>query len=105
MATPKFLVNPSADDLLTTGEAAELTKLSRSWFEKKRCEGGGPPFLKRGNSVRYLRGQLMDWWTKERDKDGFESDFTIKKLDMARNKMNPIRTPKKMGLAHKRKNP
>jgi predicted DNA-binding transcriptional regulator AlpA len=42
-------------------EAAHLTGLSKSWFQRKRWEGGGPPYSKIGNSVRYKLGDLIAW--------------------------------------------
>lgn len=47
--------------LLTEAEAAEITGYSRSWFQRKRWEGGGPPFRKIGRSVRYPTDELAVW--------------------------------------------
>ena len=53
------------DTLLTTREAAAFTKMSVAWFERKRYEGeGGPPYRKRGRSVRYLKSELLAWWAE-----------------------------------------
>lgn len=52
--------------LLTTREAAELTKASVAWYEKKRWEGAGPPYRKRGRLVRYVKSELMAWWLANR---------------------------------------
>jgi predicted DNA-binding transcriptional regulator AlpA len=46
---------------LTTGEAAEHTKLSESLLEKARCNGSGPPYSKKGKSVRYLKSDVDAW--------------------------------------------
>lgn len=50
------------DEFLTTAEAAELTKMSQAWYERKRWERDGPPYIKRGRTVRYLRSELLAWW-------------------------------------------
>lgn len=47
--------------LLTEKDAAEVTGYSRSWFQRKRWEGGGPPFRKIGHSVRYPEDELLSW--------------------------------------------
>lgn len=62
-------VDPN-EEILTTAEAAKLTKMSMSWFEKKRFDGrGGPPFRRRGRSIRYLKSELMTWFSAVRDGD------------------------------------
>jgi hypothetical protein len=50
------------EEMLTTAEAAQLTRMSPAWFERKRWEGEGPPYYRAGRAVRYLRGELLDWW-------------------------------------------
>lgn len=50
------------EEMLTTGEAAELTRMSRAWFERKRWEGQGPPFYRAGRAVRYMKSELLEWW-------------------------------------------
>lgn len=50
------------DELLTTREAAALTKMSAAWYERKRWFGKGPPYRKIGRSVRYVRSELLAWW-------------------------------------------
>jgi predicted DNA-binding transcriptional regulator AlpA len=63
------LVDPN-EEILTTAEAAKLTKMSMSWFEKRRFEGrGGPPFRRRGRSIRYLKSELIAWFAAIRDGD------------------------------------
>jgi len=55
------------EELLTTAEAAALTKMSVAWFERKRWERvGGPPYRRRGRSIRYLKSELLAWWIAER---------------------------------------
>lgn len=57
------------DEFLTTQEAAKLTKMSVAWYEKKRWEGQGPPYRKRGRAVRYLKSELLAWWGADRPTD------------------------------------
>lgn len=47
------------DRLLTEKEAAKLTGLSVYWFQRKRWEGGGPPFVKFDRAVRYREADLV----------------------------------------------
>lgn len=56
------LLHPD-DEFLTTKEAAALMRMSPAWFEKCRWQGIGPPYLKCGRSVRYVRRQLLEWWS------------------------------------------
>lgn len=51
-------------ELLTTNEAASRLKLSASTLHKARLNGGGPPFVKLGYSVRY-RPEDLDAWVSE----------------------------------------
>lgn len=45
--------------------AAAYLGISKSTLEKMRVNGGGPPFLKLGRSVRY-RADDLDRWLSER---------------------------------------
>lgn len=56
----------STDEFLTTREAAALTKLSVAWFERAPWERSGPPYLKCGRAVRYLKAELLQWWAGRR---------------------------------------
>ncbi len=49
---------PISEEYLTTAEVANLTKMSASFFEKKRCTGGGPRFGRYGRNVRYRRSDI-----------------------------------------------
>lgn len=51
----------SSDRFLTQREASELTGFSASWFQRKRCEGGGPPFVKTDRYIRYRKSVLIAW--------------------------------------------
>ena len=57
------------EEVLTTRDAAALTKMSKSWFEKQRFVGIGPPYRKRGRSVRYIKSELLAWFTEFRETD------------------------------------
>jgi excisionase family DNA binding protein len=46
-------------------DAARYLDLSESWLRKARMNGSGPPFIKVGRTVRYLREDL-DSWLEER---------------------------------------
>lgn len=52
----------SDDDLLDPREAARELNCSKSYLDKLRCYGGGPPFLRIGRRmVRYQRGDAKKW--------------------------------------------
>jgi predicted DNA-binding transcriptional regulator AlpA len=46
--------------------AADLYGLSRAWFQRKRWEGGGPPYRKIGHAVRYPEDTLRAWFESHR---------------------------------------
>ena len=47
--------------MLTGREAAALLGLSVRTLESARVKGGGPPYRKLFNSVRYERRALLEW--------------------------------------------
>jgi predicted DNA-binding transcriptional regulator AlpA len=51
------------EKLLTTEQVAELTGMSKSWFEHQRWLGGdaGPRYVKIGRSVRYRANDIQEW--------------------------------------------
>lgn len=52
----------SDDDLLDPRETARELNCSKSYLDKLRCYGGGPPFLRIGRRmVRYRRGDARNW--------------------------------------------
>lgn len=51
---------------LTTAEAADFLRLSKSTLDKWRCEGGGPHFSKLGKRVIYALDDLMDFFAVNR---------------------------------------
>ncbi len=46
---------------LTEKEAAKHLGLSVAWFQRKRWEGNGPPYVKVGSAVRYNVRKLDEW--------------------------------------------
>jgi hypothetical protein len=61
-ATPR-----TPDEILTTVEAARFARQSPRTFEKLRCTGGGPPFLKPSpKCVRYLKSDVLKWLENSR---------------------------------------
>jgi len=55
------------EDYLTTSQAAEVLNVSRSWLEKSRMRGEGPPYYKLSpRLVLYNRRSLIDWMEDHR---------------------------------------
>lgn len=65
---PEPLVQP-AEEILTTREAAALTKMSMSWYENARWRNEGPPFRRRGRAIRYVKSELLAWWIAKESGD------------------------------------
>lgn len=51
-------------NLLSQKEVAPLIHKSTAWLERKRWEGGGPPYRKIGRHVLYEEAELLDWVNK-----------------------------------------
>lgn len=51
----------SADEWLSTDQLACLTKTSRSYWDKARVRGDGPPYIMVGNRPRYNHGGTEKW--------------------------------------------
>jgi excisionase family DNA binding protein len=49
------------EDLLTTQQLAERLQVSVPTVKRWRREGGGPPFVRAGRSVRYRAGEVDRW--------------------------------------------
>jgi predicted DNA-binding transcriptional regulator AlpA len=47
------------DPLLCEKQAAPILGLSVAWLQRKRWEGGGPPYIKYGRAVRYKKSELL----------------------------------------------
>lgn len=50
-----------ADEWLSTTQLAALTETSRSFWDKGRVRGDGPPFTYFGNRPRYRRADVEAW--------------------------------------------
>ena len=51
---------------LTVSEAADRIRMSKSFLDKLRVNGGGPRFIKNGSRVVYRVGEI-DMWMRERE--------------------------------------
>jgi hypothetical protein len=49
------------DKLLRERDAALILGVSVHWLRKKRCQGGGPPYIKYDRAVFYEREALLQW--------------------------------------------
>ena len=54
----------SKKTLLDTTAVARFTKTSKSFWEKLRCRGEGPRYIKRGRLVLYWLSDLEIWLEK-----------------------------------------
>jgi hypothetical protein len=50
-----------SSDYGDVGAAARILKLSKSYLNKARVTGSGPPYVKFGRSVRYHIPSLLAW--------------------------------------------
>jgi excisionase family DNA binding protein len=48
-------------EYLTEKEAAEILKVSPYTLAKLRKEGNGPPYVKIGGSIRYIKETIQEW--------------------------------------------
>jgi predicted DNA-binding transcriptional regulator AlpA len=58
------------NDVLTDEEAAAYLKISPHTLRRDRGGSEGPPFVKLGRSVRYLKLDLIQWLFKNRQDAG-----------------------------------
>jgi len=49
------------DAYLTTDQVASMMQMSKSFWEKLRCRGGGPEYVKVGGRVRYHPQDVRDF--------------------------------------------
>jgi len=67
------------DTYLTTNEAACFIGLSRSWLEKRRVFGDGPPYYKIGSRrVLYRRTELFAWLEQHRKRSTSDASAQIR---------------------------
>lgn len=63
MSASKILAFPQ---YLTPQQAADYLGMSKSFLDKARVHGDGPPYFKIGNRVRYRRDELDAWMEAHR---------------------------------------
>ena len=49
------------DEFWTTDDIVKDSQMSKSFYEKKRVTGGGPPFVRIGRAVRYPKSLYKKW--------------------------------------------
>jgi hypothetical protein len=54
------------DALLFSPETAYLAATSIRTLEAWRARGGGPPYVQIGRSIRYRRGDVLEWLAERR---------------------------------------
>jgi excisionase family DNA binding protein len=59
-------VSPSSadDPLMTVKEAADYLRVSKSFLDKARLCGEGPPFIRVGRKILYRKSAVDAWLTK-----------------------------------------
>ena len=57
------------DEYLTEADVAELLKVSVGTLRRWRREGTGPPSLRLGRGVRYLRAEVDRWAKRQRERE------------------------------------
>ena len=65
---PSVVEPPDAEApaYMTVVEAAEYLRVSKSFLDKARVAGNGPPFVRFGNRVLYRRDDVDAWATGRR---------------------------------------
>ncbi|MBV0888863.1 helix-turn-helix domain-containing protein [Komagataeibacter oboediens] len=74
---------------LRGGEAAELIGVSIRTLEKYRCTGGGPPFLKVGSRVLYLREDVEAWLQRHRCQNTSDDNYAAALREMPSRRNRP----------------
>ncbi|GFE94725.1 helix-turn-helix domain-containing protein [Acetobacter persici] len=74
---------------LRGGEAAELIGVSIRTLEKYRCTGGGPPFLKVGFRVLYLREDVEAWLQRHRCQNTSDDNYVAALREMPSRRNRP----------------
>lgn len=63
------MTTDSPSCLITVAEAAERLSVSKSYLDKLRVTGGGPPFVKIGTRVAYDPADLATWLDGQKRQD------------------------------------
>ena len=84
LTSPARILRP----YLRGGEAAELIGVSVRTLEKYRCTGGGPPFLKVGSRVLYLREDVEAWLQRHRCRNTSDDNYAaaLREIPSRRNR-------------------
>lgn len=61
--------------LLTAGELSEYLRVPIRTLEGWRQRGGGPPFSRLGNHVRYSEEDVLEWLASRDSRRQSEDDF------------------------------
>jgi excisionase family DNA binding protein len=59
--TPARPVSKQPEEFLTPKQAATFLRVSKSYLDKLRVDGGGPRFLRFGRKILYRRSELNVW--------------------------------------------
>lgn len=62
ISIPQPVIEP---EFITEEEAAKLIGYSRKYLQKWRKREGGPPFVRKGRTIRYNRTQLLEWMSAD----------------------------------------
>ena len=71
------------EEAISPTDAARLLGLAPSSLAKLRCWGGGPPFLKLGRAIRYLRSDCVAWRDARRVRNTSEAATQPQRLTEA----------------------
>ncbi|WP_241694349.1 helix-turn-helix domain-containing protein [Komagataeibacter melomenusus] len=85
LTSPSRILRP----YLRGGEAAELIGVSIRTLEKYRCTGGGPPFLKVGSRVLYLREDVEAWLQRHRCQNTSDDNYAAALREMPSRRNRP----------------
>lgn len=55
-------------EVLTPAQVAAEWGMSEDWLQRMRTSGDGPPFRKMGRTVKYVRGDMIDWLESQKFK-------------------------------------
>ena len=67
IAADALMANPGwLDEAVGEEEAERITNTPKATLQTMRVRGGGPPFVKHGARVKYIRRDLFEWLTAGR---------------------------------------